>query len=361
MGMGSKKKIMIVFRGDGVHGGPNNSHLRIMESKLKQKYDFAPLYIPKGHLGIYNKKAINEMAEAIKKEKPDLVHFMGLELVGWYGMLACKRAKARKTLMAIHGSTSEAIEFNKNKIKKAIMEAIEFLTLKNTKNAYGVSEYVGSWKKIKKHIKNYYGCVYNQSITKEENENNFKKEFNLSESDILVVSTGRITKEKGYEILKNVIIGEKWDNNVKFVIVGDGDYLEKMKEEISYSHMKDNVVFTGFRKDIDNVLKSGDIFLICSLHETLCMSVMEACQYKLPVVATRVGGIPEIIEDGENGYLVNTYDVAGFIEDLKRLIENKELRENLGKRGEEIVKEKFNPDSIINKIDSIYEDILKEE
>lgn len=360
--MGNKPKIMISFRGDGVTGGPNNSHKRIMESALKEKYDFVPLFIPKGHLGIFNLKVIKKMAADIKACNPDIVHFTGLELVGWYGCLACKAAGVKKTLMVIRGSTEEAIEFNKVKIKKYIMKFIEFLTLKNTEYVYGVSEYVSSWIKVKRYAKRYFGNIYNLPIKKGKNKtnNDFRKEYGFSDKDIIVVSTGRIEKEKGFETLKNIIIKNEWDNNVKFVIVGDGSFVQPMKAEIYQAKKEKAVYFTGFRTDIENILESSDVFVTCTKHETLCNSVIEACQYGLPVIASCVGGVPEIIKNGENGFLTEPDNENGFANIIKKLISDKDLRKVMGKKGTRIIAEKFNEEKILSEIDSIYQIILKD-
>lgn len=353
-----KKKIMISFREGGDNGGPNNSHKRIVESNLKDKYEFIPFYIPTGHLGVFNYKVIKQLAKNIKANNPDIVHFTGLELVGWYGMLACKMAGVKNSLIAIHGSTSEAIEFNKNIVKKLLINIIEMLTLKNTKYAYGVSEYVGSWHRVKKYVNNYCGHIYNLPLLHKQtlSENTFRNEFEIAEQDIIIVSTGRIIKEKGFEILRNIINEGNWSENIHFVIVGEGNYLDEMKSTLK--DIKCKVHFTGFRNDIDSILNASDIFVMCSLHETLCMSVEEASQNGLPVVASRVGGIPEIIEDGKSGFLANAGDANDFIDKIRILIEDSDLRKMQGECGRRIIKDKFNPCTITQSIDNVYKLIL---
>lgn len=355
-------KVMITFREGGENGGPYVSHQRIMESRLKNKYKFIPLYIPKGHLGICNLQVIKKLKNQIKANKPDIVHFTGLELVGWYGMLACKLSNIKNTVMVIRGSTSEAIEFNKNPLKRWLINIIEYITLRNVACAYGVSKYVGTIPRVKKYCRNYKGYIYNladfngSAIA----SSDIRNEFGFNESDIIIVSTGRIIKEKGYETLKNIIILGEWRDNVKFLIVGDGDYLSEMMTEIGKSAMADRVVFAGYRQDIDNILCQCDIFIICTLHETLCNSVIEASYHGLPVVASDVGGIPEIIEDGKSGFLIDPQDESGFINAVNLLVTNKTKRNEMGKKGKEIIKTKFAQDVILDKIDKVYTSILED-
>ena len=355
-------KVMITFREGGENGGPYISHRRIMESRLKNKYEFIPLYIPKGHLGICNLNVIKKLRDQIKANKPDIVHFTGLELVGWYGMLACKLANIKNTVMVIRGSTSEAIAFNKNPLKSWVINIIEYITLRNVACAYGVSKYVGTIPRVKKYCRNYKGHIYNLADFNENTiaSTDIRSEFGFNESDIIIVSTGRIIKEKGYETLKNIIILGEWSDNVKFLIVGDGDYLSAMMTEIGESAMADRVVFAGYRQDIDNILCQSDIFIICTLHETLCNSVIEASYHGLPVVASDVGGIPEIIEHGKSGFLIDPQDESGFINAVNLLVTNKNKRNEMGKIGEEIIKTKFAQDVILDKIDKVYTSILED-
>lgn len=354
-----KPKIMISFRENAQGSGPYQSHLRITESRLKDKYEFIPLYIPAGHLGILNIGVIKNLVTQIRSVKPDIVHITGLELVGWYGMLACKISNQRKNVMAIHGSTDEAIEFNKNKVKEYIMRILEYETLKNMSNAYGVSDYVSSWNKVEKYCKKYFGTIYNLYMETPSEKKDFRSEYNLNEDDIIIVSTGRIIKEKGFEILKRIICENEWRTDIKFIIVGDGSYLKEMKEEIKKYGKQESVIFTGYRNDIENILSSSDIFVMCSLHETLCMSVLEACKASLPVVASDVGGIPEMVINGENGFLVKKEDIEMFTARIKQLVENKDLRNAMGRHALKITDGRFNCEYIIDQIDQVYMSILK--
>lgn len=360
-----KPKVMITFREGGENGGPYNSHKRIMESALREKYEFIPIYIPKGHHGVYKRSVIKTMSDAIKDCKPDIVHFTGLELVGWYVMLAAKKAGVKNTVMVIRGSTSEAIEFNKNKLKKITIDIIEKLTLKNTKYIYGVSEYIGTWERVKKYAKGkYFGHIYNLpapgEIVYRSERGSIRKEFGIADDEVLIVSTGRVTAEKGFDTLKDVIIKGNWRSKVKFLIAGEGNYLDKMKEEIDKAGLSERVIFAGYRSDVNDILRDSDIFVICTKHETLCNSVIEAANNSLPVVASAVGGIPEIVDNEHSGYLVDKDDVKGFIDRIRLLTDNKQMRTDMGKEGNRIIKSKFCVSDITDKIDALYQKVLED-
>lgn len=354
------KKIMITFREGGENGGPFVSHQRIMKSSLKNKYEFIPLYIPKGRLGVLNIKVILKLIKKINEAKPDLIHFTGLQLEGFHVMLACKILKI-KTILAIHGSSLEALSFSK--IKKDILNILEILTLKNVSGAYGVSEYVSSWTRVKRYCKNYYGHIYNlpnKEYSTKENKNNIRKELGILEDEIVVVSTGRITKEKGYKILEESIKNIKVDEKVAFVIVGDGEYKNEMEQNLQEHCSEKKIYFLGYRNDVEKILNESDIFVIATLHETLCNSIIEAGNQRLAIVATNVGGIPEIIDNEINGYLVEINNSIQLKEALEKLIVNKELRSKFSQLIKKKIDEKFQENKILDKIDSMYWSLLSE-
>lgn len=145
---------------------------------------------------------------------------------------------------------------------------------------------------------------------------------------------------------------------MKFLIVGDGIYLKRMKEELALSGNNEDVIFTGYRNDICELLDASDIFLTCTLAETFGNSIAEASNHCLPCVASNVGGIPEIIEDGVSGFLVKKFDIDETYDALVKLIENKKLREIMGMNGRKHIIKKFDYKSIEKKSEELYEIVL---
>ena len=189
-------------------------------------------------------------------------------------------------------------------------------------------------------------------------KNTVRKEFGIGEKEIIVVSSARIVEDKGYEILMRVITSEDAWPGVRFLIVGEGSYLDEMKRKVDEQDLGQYVLFTGYREDIMQILDESDIFIICTLHETFCNSVVEASCEGLPVIASRVGGIPEIIKDGISGILIDPDSIDEIKNALKLLISDKELREGMGTAGKKIVEEKFSERRITDRIEEIYEDLL---
>lgn len=346
-------KILLTLTIGGENGGPYTSHRRIIESELSEKYNLIPLMIPNVRR-LRKPKTFFSVVKKIKAERPDFVQITGLQLEGFFMMLACKFAKV-KTVVAVHGSSLDAMELSK--FKKFILNRLEKYTIRNATKIYGVSDFVSSWDRLAKKT-NYFGTIYNlpEEYKEVKESKDIRSELGISKEDIVVVSTGRIIKDKGYDVFWDVIQKTKSDK-IKYVIAGDGAYRKEWGEAIISKGYQNRVFLLGFRKDIDDILSGGDIFMICSKHETLCISVLEAAMHSLPVVATNTGGIPEIVgEDG--GFLIENGNVDEFAKAIRILADSVDLRMTMGNRLNQRVLKKFDRQNILSRLDLLYQQVL---
>lgn len=347
--MKKKKKVMLVFSEGGENGGPFVSHKRIMESDLKDNYNFVKLIIPKGRLKVFNIKLFLNLVKQIKKEKPDVIQCNGLQLQGYHCMLAAFFCRIPNRLVAIHGSSLESTSFSKFKL--FVMNILEQITLFLSTGYYGVSDYTSGWKRIQKFKSKSFGTIYNLppifDISKMK-KGMIRKEIGVTNKDIIVVSTARITAEKGFDVLKEVIKNNKNDN-VRFLIVGDGEYLNVLRKDLKKYIKSKKVFLLGYRSDILNILLDSDIFMLLTHHENLSMSLLEASKLRIPIITTKVGGNPEIVNDGINGFLVKNYDVKSPCEALDKIISNGiDLKDN------NVFEKKFDRNLILDKLSLMY-------
>lgn len=355
-----KPKILITFRENGVNGGPYVSHQRIVSSTLKDKYEFVPLMIPIPK-EILRPPIFWKYVCLIRKEKADVLHFSGLQLEGFCVLLLAKVAGQKKTICAIHGSSMEAIKFKG--WKRRVTCVLENWTLRHSSVTYCVSEFVANWPRVKKYSNKCFGYIYNLPFVSMEKKTphiqgaDIRKEYGIAEDDLVVVSTGRITEDKGFAVLTETILSRAWDR-IHFLIVGEGEYLPEMKARIKSSNLRNSVHFTGYRKEIEHILKRSDIFVICTYHETLCNSVIEASACGLPVIATNTGGIPEIVENEVSGILTKPGNSTEVCDAIERLISDSDMRCRMGKCGQKIIQDKFDTDMILESLDKLYEETI---
>lgn len=353
-----KPKILITFAEGGQNGGPYLSHLRISESELKKKYNFVPLFVPRIRK-LLNPIRMYKFVKSIKSESPDIVHCAGLQMIGFLCVVACKLARVKNVVIAIHGSNAESLDISKS--KKEFIKFLESKSLKLSSYYYGVSQYVINLSHIKKYEDKCYGVIFNlphETFNKDTNYKSIRKELKISEDDVIIVSTGRITYEKGYSVLAEALLKANLNTNVKVLIVGDGSYLMKMKTILKKMVDSNQVYFLGYRKDIDCILSESDIFVLCTLHETLSNATIEAGKQGLPSIVSNIGGLPEIIIDRYNGILVPINKSQKFANALIELVENEKTRKTMGENAKKIIEEKFSKDIVLEKIDDLYRTLL---
>lgn len=359
----SKRKPIIAMdiSATGKGGGPYTSTMNIINSSLKEKYDYR-IFKYDTNLGRnISFKRIKHIAEQLKEIQPDIVHFTGLQLSGFHIVVASKIAKIDKTIVVIRGSSTEAMDISR--FKRFLMFFLEAMTLLLSSTFYGVSQYSSKVGAAKLFQNKSNGHIYNLPITTDKTKGELSRDdLKFSNDDIIIVTVGRITKDKGYHILKDsisyVLKETKHTSKVKFLVIGNGAYLEEMKNELSEHIKVDRVSFLGYRDDIKEILPLCDIFVLPTLHETLSNALLEASEFELPLIASNVGGVPEIIKNGENGFLVPPSDSDALKNAILKLAHNKLLREKMGENAKKNLKVNFSEDNIVEKIDCIYQKIL---
>ena len=142
--------------------------------------------------------------------------------------------------------------------------------------------------------------------------------------------------------------------NTYYLLVGDGSYRSALVEEVSNAGVKERVIFAGMRKDVPRLLAASDVFVLPSLTEALPTVLAEAMAAKLPIVATRVGGIPEMIANGQNGFLVAPEDVDGLAKACNHLLENPEKRLDMAAEGWKTANRKFSVERQVDQLKKLY-------
>ncbi len=194
-----------------------------------------------------------------------------------------------------------------------------------------------------------------------------KEKLGISENQKVITAIGQIYPRKGIsffikalkipELNEGILQGKL--SKVKFFIVGEDPTpnqhnLTLLKSLVSEMNLENVVDFLGYRIDIPEILAATDIFVLPSLEEPFGRVLIEAMAMKLPVIATNVGGIPEIIEEGKNGFLVPAQNPTALAEKLLILLKDDKMRQEFGLTGRRIVEEKFTLEKHVEQIENIY-------
>ena len=187
----------------------------------------------------------------------------------------------------------------------------------------------------------------------------FREELGIAEGEFLIGVTARLEAQKGVDFLLDGFAKLAASRpNVRLAVVGRGSRQEALEEQAARLGIEGSVTFCGYRTDIAAILAGLDLFVLPSRREGFGISALEAMAMRTPVVATAVGGIPEIVQDGETGLLVPHGDVDALCGAIGRLIEDADLRRTLADRGRRIVEERFTPDVLTEKVEAVYQDVL---
>lgn len=187
-----------------------------------------------------------------------------------------------------------------------------------------------------------------------------RSSWGLSPSAVLAGTVGRLSPEKNQAALVRAVahLREK-GVPVKAVIVGEGPCRTEIEAEIAQYQLGAEVILTGLRDDVDDLYAAMDIFVLPSLTEGVPLTILEAQAAGVPVAASSVGGVPEIIGDGETGLLFDPGDDAGLVTAMERLIADKPLRARLAAEGQTRVREKFSLEKMRESYRTVYEELLK--
>ena len=186
-----------------------------------------------------------------------------------------------------------------------------------------------------------------------------REEYGLPESGPLVGVVARLEPEKGHPTLI-----EAWPQvlaaypDASLLIVGEGTRREALGELVASLGLEHSVVFTGRRDDVPAVTKSLDVAVLPSYREAQGLTILEAMALSRPVVASNVGGIPEMIEDGRTGLLVEPYDADALARAIVRLLTDHPLADTLGRAGHDLVHDRFCVELMVRAVESIYDEAV---
>lgn len=173
---------------------------------------------------------------------------------------------------------------------------------------------------------------------------------------------GRLAVEKGQDVLLEALVRlNNTGKELHTVLIGTGAQAAVLAARAAHADLAGRVHFTGERRDIPAWLACFDLFVLPSRWEGISLALLEAMAAGLPVIATAVGGTPEVVEDGVTGLLVLPNDPRSLARAIQRLVEQPALRLSLGQAGRERVASHFNLEGSLRQLDKLYRSLLGKE
>ena len=176
----------------------------------------------------------------------------------------------------------------------------------------------------------------------------------------VVAVVGRLRREKGHRFLLEAIAQLRRDfPAILLVVAGDGSLRAELEQNAAALGIRDHVRFLGFRTDVPEILAAADLFVLPSLAEGLGTAAIEAAAAGRPVVASRVGGLTDIIRDGETGRLVEPGDAAALTRAIAQLLADWQLAKRLAQAARRYASEHFTVAALVEKTEAVYAQMLE--
>ena len=301
--------------------------------------------------GRFDIRAIFRLRKYIENQKIDVLHTHNYKS-DLIGMLAARLAKV-PVIATAHGFTDMSRSVSMyEKLDRWILKS--FFNKVVTVTGQMLPNFSDQQKRI---IPN--GIDISHFSRNEEKRVALRKKYNVADNDILIGTIGRLSKEKNQRMLLEAVYPIVRENEqVKIIIIGDGLKADELKQFVEARHLTDRVIFTGIMHDTVSAYSAMDIFILSSLTEGVPLTVLESMASKLPVIATRVGGIPEIMNNGETGLLVESQDVETLRIRVHELIDDKKLRQTLVDAAYEFVRDHYSLTKMCEAYQKVYEEVL---
>ncbi len=329
--------------------------LRKRLEELNSKVYIYPLDFPHFKKPIPFVKSVFFLTRLVKSEKIQLIHSNTL----WdnqYGVIAAKLSHIPH-ILHVRG-------FSKQRNSWKALYNMGCLAICNSKHT---KEIFLKYSKFKKKTEVVYNAVDIEKLKPDKKKRSMiRNHYGFTDVDLVMGMAGRLTEEKGQLALLKILIPIlKKQPQYKILIAGDAKihtdykYPEQISSLIKKNGLNKNVILTGFLKDMTSFYNALDLFLLPSFREPFGRVLIEAMATEIPVIASRVDGVVEVVDHSILGYLVEPSDADDWLYCIDKLDRNESLRIQFGKAGRKKVSKRFTPDQITYKIISIYKELIK--
>ena len=314
-----------------------------------------------------DRKAYKRLKEIIKEYQPDIVHTHASKA----GALGRKAAKACNVPIIVHTFHGHVFHSYFGKVKTNLFKAIERNLAKKSSAIVAISEIQ------KKELTEVHNICSKDKVTvvplgfdlepfhqkRLSDRNTQREKWGIGDDEVAIGIIGRLAPVKNHDFFLESMVEvlEKTTKSVKIFIVGDGSEREQIEGKVAEINKKHNnrIKMTSWISDIGQFNAAMDIICLTSNNEGTPVSLIEAQAGGIPVVTTDVGGVRDIILEGDTGFVVAVNDKKNYVNRVLDLVEDEKKREIMSQNGWNFVKEKFHYKTLAENMDRLYKDLLE--
>ena len=297
-------------------------------------------------------KTITSICHILEDKQPDIIHCHSSK-AGIVGRIA----GAIKNIPAVFTAHGWAFTSGVSPVKRIIYTAIEHMMLGITSKVICVSEFDRQLAK-RWFLHNYNRIVtIHNGIVDKKFISSTVREYTLP---LKLVSVARFSHQKNNMELIRVVeqVNKLYSDSLQLNMVGDGSLLSEAQAYVTSHKLENDVHFLGSRTDVDDILNQNDIFCLISNYEGLPISIIEAMRAEMPIIASNVGGVNELVQDEVNGFLIPRGNISELVDKLKYILHHKELIKSMGEASRKIYEEEYTADRMNKKILSVYNEVI---
>lgn len=304
--------------------------------------------------------AVSRIAAYLKDVNADLIHAQ-LELGDILGGLAALRMRL-PIVSTLHTMPSQDMS-----LKSRMHQEVEYFCLRHFFNmVISVSDEARQFHKDIGKLPDRKTCTIYNGIdlshfpaSPQSDREAVLREFNIPAAATVLITVAVLRELKGIQYMIRAlpeILSVHPD--LYYLIAGSGDFQSALMEEAARVGVSERVVFAGARKDVPALMSASDIFILPTLTEALPTVLAEAMAASLPILASRVGGVPEMVEDGINGKMVAPADPQQLANACTDMLRDPDALVKMGLAGRQIVEEKFNVRVQVDKLQALYQSLI---
>ncbi|MDV2683493.1 N-acetyl-alpha-D-glucosaminyl L-malate synthase BshA [Alkalihalophilus lindianensis] len=306
----------------------------------------------------YDLTLASKMAEVAKRQKLDLLHVHYAVPHAICAILAKQMSDHHfKIVTTLHGTDITVLGYD-----PSLRELIRF-AMEQSDRVTAVSNDLAKQTHELVHTKKPIDTVYNfidERIYKKSEVSGLRKHYGIGEDEKVLIHISNFRGVKRVcDVVKSFALIQK-EVNSKLVLIGNGPELTVVRELVKEYQIEDYVLFLGNQKHIAELLSMSDLKLLLSEKESFGLVALEAMACGVPVIGTNIGGIPEVITHGVNGYLCEVGDIECVANYAVKLLKDDQLHAQFASSAEQSVQTTFYSHSIVEQYEAIYRDVIEE-
>lgn len=337
----------------------------LREEIEKAGFQVFPISFSRRIYSLENIKAFFQVLNLLRKERYDIMH-TSTPVASFLVRIAAKLTKVPLVVYTVHGfHFHKHGNFLTNRVYFFLEKFAGYFTdaiITTNQEDYQIAKKMFKDKSIYKI--NGVGIdtdKWKKSEIKNKEKEKIKKEFRIEPSEKIVGMIAEFNPDKRHiDLIKAAELTIKKMPNIKFILVGEGLLKEYCQKLVKRAGLLSSFIFTGFRRDIPEILSVLDIFVLPSIREGLPRSILEAMSMEVPVIATDIRGSKEAVINGINGILVPIKNPPVLSETILRILSDTKTTQKMGQKGRIMVKERFDEKIILKEEFKIFRQLINE-